>query len=77
VATTAKNSSFGLQAVINGAAPGVGRLAAQFAPKIKVSEKADITDLDASLQAMSGEHPNNSVETAIDRLVEEGRSAIA
>jgi argininosuccinate lyase len=38
-----KKNPFGLQAVINGAAIGAGRLAAQFATNITVSEEADTT----------------------------------
>jgi argininosuccinate lyase len=38
-----KKNPFGLQAVINGAAVGAGRLAAQFATNITVSEEADST----------------------------------
>ena len=38
-----KKNPFGLQAVINGAALGAGRLAAQFATNITVSEEADTT----------------------------------
>src|SRR5262249_2658448 len=38
-----KKNPFGLQAVINGAAIGAGRLAAQFATNITVSEEADST----------------------------------
>jgi argininosuccinate lyase len=38
-----KKNPFGLQAVINGAAVGAGRLASQFATNITVSEEADST----------------------------------
>ena len=38
-----KKNPFGLQSVINGAAIGAGRLAAQFATNITVSEEADTT----------------------------------
>ena len=38
-----KKNPFGLQAVINGAAVGAGRLAAQFATNITISEEADST----------------------------------
>jgi argininosuccinate lyase len=38
-----KKNPFGLQAVINGAAIGAGRLAAQFATNVTVSEEADTT----------------------------------